>query len=396
MNEPRARSDALEAWAFAAGAPGCPTTLVLVPRAFLVQALGAVIRIDGSALTDEAWAATRSAWQDAAAEPAAALAPATTVVAQGGFPAQAMLTGLSSEVTLAAIEDRAGELLMLHAAGLATTDGRVVALVGPSGRGKTTASRVLGREFGYVSDETVAIAADGTVLPYRKPLSLVENDRLPKVQRSPTELGLRPLPGLPLRLAALVLLERTDDADPATLHRVGLDEGIAGLAQQASYLGRMSAPLHVIASHIEAVGGVHRITYSNAQALTPLIHELGAREPDPPRMEGERESTVAPLDSSAATGQSIVRWRRIPALDTLTLDEQQLALLVRDDERSARVVVLDGLGPTLWRNAARPASLAELVRAAVGAHGEPVGAHAEELVAKSLADLTEAGLLTRL
>lgn len=364
------------------------------PREISIDALGVIIRIDGSALTDEAWAVTLSAWQDAAAEPAAARAPATTVVAQGGFAAQAMLTALSTDVTLAAIDARAGDLLMLHAAGLATPDGRVVALVGPSGRGKTTASRVLGREFGYVSDETVGIAADGNVLPHRKPLSLIENDRLPKVQRSPTELGLRPLPQSPLRLGALVLLERTDDANPPTMQRVGVAEGIAGLAQQASYLGRMTAPLHVIASHVEAVGGVHRITYSDADTLAPLIRELGEREPGHPRVRLRPESVDTSVGSASAPTDSVQTWHRVPTLDSLMVDEQRLALLVKDDERSARVVVLDGIGPTLWQASSQPSSLAALVDATVAAHGEPLGADAATLVAATLAELAEADLLT--
>ena len=55
-----------------------------------------------------------------------------------------MLSGLSQQVTLAAIEAARGRAWMLHAAGIATPDGQVVVLVGPSGRGKTTASRALG------------------------------------------------------------------------------------------------------------------------------------------------------------------------------------------------------------------------------------------------------------
>ena len=51
---------------------------------------------------------------------------------------------------------------MLHAAGIADADGLVVALVGPSGMGKTTASSYLARHgFGYVTDETVSIGPGG-------------------------------------------------------------------------------------------------------------------------------------------------------------------------------------------------------------------------------------------
>jgi hypothetical protein len=77
------------------------------------------------------------------------------------------------------------------------------------------------------------------------------------------------------------------------------------------------------------------------------------------------------------------------------LDHQRLALLVRDDEQASRIVVLDGIGPTLWQNAAQPASLAALVEASVAAHGRPVDVDAATLVAATLAQFTEAGLLTQ-
>ena len=101
-----------------------------------------------------------------------------------------MLSSLSQQVTLAAIEAARGRAWMLHAAGIATPDGPVVVLVGPSGRGKTTASRALGAVYGYVSDETVAIDEDGRVWPYRKPLSVIEDFAAPKTQLAPSALGL--------------------------------------------------------------------------------------------------------------------------------------------------------------------------------------------------------------
>jgi hypothetical protein len=357
-----------------------------------IDALGAVIGIDGSALSDEAWTAAQTAWQDAMADPPVGVAPDATVTAHGSVSAQATLAALSMEVTLAALEARAGDLLMLHAAGLATEEGGVVALVGPSGRGKTTASRVLGREFAYVSDESIGIAADGAVLSYRKPLSLIEHNPHLKAQRSPSELHLLPLPTAPLRLAALVLLERSDDATAPRMEPVSLAHGIAELAQQASYLGRLSSPLRTLAAHIEAVGGVRRIIYSNAETLAPIIHELGAKSPATPGLRASMETPAA--SPEAESGQdSSPRYRRIPVLDSFALDDHQGVLLVQDDEQSTRVVVLDGIAPTLWRNASQPISLAALVEAAVAVHGQPVGEDAASLVAASVADLTEAGLL---
>ncbi len=361
-------------------------------RVLSIDAIGAVIDIDGSALSDEAWAATQVAWQDAVIEPPGAVASSATVTAPGMVPAQAMLAGLSTDVTLAALDARAGDLLMLHAAGLASEQGGVVVLVGPSGRGKTTASRMLGRVFGYVSDESIGIAADGTVHPYRKPLSLIESNPYLKVQRSPTELGLLALPTAPLRLAALVLLERSDDVIAPRVELVSLAEGIVELGQQASYLGQLPSPLRTLTAHIEAVGGVRRITYSNAESLAPIIQELAANAPATP---GVRVAKETPLPSpSTNSGQDASpRYRWIPVLDSLALDDQQVVLLVQDDEQSTRVVVLEGIAPTLWRNASQPISLAALVEAAVAVHGEPVGEDPASLVAESVADLSEAGLL---
>lgn len=361
-------------------------------RALAVKALGATIRIDGTALTDEGWAAVQSAWRDAAADAPPADAIGATVAAHGGTPNPSMLSRLSIEVTLAALKARAGELLMLHAAGLATEDGRVVVLVGPSGRGKTTASRVLGREFGYVSDESVGIAADGTIAAYRKPLSLIEHGRLPKAQRSPSELRLRPLPAAPLRLAALVLLERDGDADEPRCERVDVAEGIVRLAEQASYLGRLPLPLHAIASHVESAGGVHRVTYRDAETLAPLVRELAAREPGRAavRAPASSEPVVTPR-LSPLPGTRV--YGRLPVLDALTLDEHRTILLVRGGEPHTKVVVLDGIAPTLWRSASRPTAHAELVEVAVAAHGHPAGADAAALVDATIAELVDAGIL---
>src|SRR5690242_6668193 len=70
---------------------------------------------------------------------------------------------LSSALTLAVVERQAGRLWMLHAAALADpASGATVVLVAPSGTGKSTAARTLGRRWGYVTDETAGLAADGS------------------------------------------------------------------------------------------------------------------------------------------------------------------------------------------------------------------------------------------
>jgi len=189
----------------------------------------------------------------------------------GGETIADVMHALAGAVTVRAIDVRAGEVIMLHAAGMALSDGRVVAFVAPSGTGKTTLSRTLGRQFGYVSDETVVIGLDGTVTPYPKPLSVITPKHHHKVQLSPDDEELIEAPA-ELRLARIVLLDRV--AEPGTvptIAEVPLLEGIAELSAQVSYLPRLAEPLRSLARAIEATGGLQRVTYSDAEDLVRLM-----------------------------------------------------------------------------------------------------------------------------
>ena len=259
-------------------------------RTLLIDAIGTVIEIDGSALSDEGWDAVEHAWSGAGAATDALADPSATVTAHGAVTTEAMLASLSIDVTLAALEQRAGEVLMLHAAGLATDEGRVVVLVGPSGRGKTTASRVLGRHFGYVSDESVGIEADGTVLPYRKPLSIIEDPNSLKWPHSPLDLGLLPVDGAPLRLTALVLLDRDDSVDGVRVEPTDVAEGLVGLAEQAGYLGRLRRPVRTLPLAHRGGRRSRRVVYRDAASLTPSSRRspLSSRTIRPSRLDGIR------------------------------------------------------------------------------------------------------------
>jgi protein-tyrosine-phosphatase len=179
---------------------------------------------------------------------------------------------LSSTVTVRAIDARAGTLVMLHAAGISTEDGRVVGFVAPSGTGKTTLARTLGRHYGYVTDETLAIQFDGTVLAYPKPLSVITNRvaRL-KEQQPAHDLGLQPAPDR-LRLARVILLDRRPDA-PAfpELQPVTLLRGMAELAEQTSYLPHLPDRLETLADLIESVGGIWRLSYRESEDLVTFV-----------------------------------------------------------------------------------------------------------------------------
>src|SRR3954454_10404328 len=125
----------------------------------------------------------------------------------------AAMDRLTSAVTVALMTRRAGSLLMLHACGLADPrTGATVALVAPSGTGKTTLARTLGTAWGYVSDETVALEADGTVLPYPKPLSCVISPEMEdKAQVDPDECGLLSTNDRDLDVTVVLVLERRPD-----------------------------------------------------------------------------------------------------------------------------------------------------------------------------------------
>ncbi|MFE5407289.1 PqqD family peptide modification chaperone [Microbacterium sp. NPDC056569] len=359
----------------------------------VIAALGVRVRIVCDGLGDSVAAAAHEAWQDARTD-AAALGPADVeVVAGGGGSIRSLLSSLSQRVTLAAIEAQRGHAWMLHAAGVALPDGRVVALVGPSGRGKTTAARVLGRAYAYVSDETVAIDSSGGVHAFRKPLSIIEPGEPDKAQRSPSALGLGELPEPELRLAGVVLLDRRDGVSGAAVSgavvsEVDLGDALEDLVAQSSYLADLPAPLRTIAAHVASVGGVRRVTYTDAADLVRVIPEVAAGSPSAPRVPAP--SVHAAVSADAAGEQA---FRRVAALDELALDDpDRVALLHVDDEGVGTVRVLAGIAPALWR-AADGVGLEALAAAAVSEYGAPEGTDAATAVAAAVEDLVASGVL---
>jgi hypothetical protein len=184
-----------------------------------------------------------------------------------------VLHHLVTSLTLNAIASRHGQLWMLHACAVADpATGASVVLVAPSGTGKTTAAVALGRHLGYLTDETAAIRADGTLVPYPKPLSVLVDGHRPKWQASPTELGLLAAPSEP-RLAAIALLERTGAGAPS-VEKVRTVEALPALAAQSSALQLLERPLHLVAGHLARTGGLRRITYREAADLVPVVRDL--------------------------------------------------------------------------------------------------------------------------
>ena len=351
----------------------------------VIAALGVRVGLVCDGLDADARTAVDEAWTDAATTGAADI----EVVADAGGSIRSLLSSLSQRVTLAAIEAQRGRLWMLHAAGIALPDGRVVALVGPSGRGKTTASRVLGEAYGYVSDETVAVDSSGRVHPYRKPLSIIEPGESEKAQRSPSVLGLGRLPDGELQLAGIVVLDRREGVSGAVVSDVDLGDALEELVAQSSYLTNLPAPLRTIAAHVASVGGVRRVSYTDAAALVSVLPELAVESPSRPRV-----SKPVSLGGSAVVGSSPDRvFRRVAPLDELPLaDPDRLALFHVDAAHAGTVRVLAGIAPALWR-AADGVGLEALVDAAISAYGAPGDKDATVAVEAAVDELVAADVL---
>lgn len=302
---------------------------------------------------------------------------------------------VSRALTVASIGRRAGECLLLHAAGIARTDGRTVALVAGSGTGKTTAARVLGRSFGYVSDETVAVESDLVVRGYPKPLSLVRDPSSPhdKEESAPDVLGLLRAPDR-LRLGGVVLLHRDPETAEPRLEEIDLVEAAVSVVPQTSALLRMPDPMGSLARALGAGGGPWRLTYRDIADCTELVAGVLARDDVAPREHwtaeqgpdagrDSRTAQAAPLGVQVGdlTGTATVRrapWRH--ALHT----------------RSGSLVVvgsvplgLPGMASTLWRAAVEPTPVTGLVEAAVRAHGPHP--HAATVVTETVRGLLGSG-----
>ena len=253
------------------------TKELTVHRPVDVRALGVVIRI--LVPTRELRAAFERSWRVCLAEPGSEVAATVTAAAPHDDTPESLsrtMQVLTQQVTGAAIRARAGSLLMFHAAALCDqATGATVAVVAPGGTGKTTLARTLGKGRGYVTDETVGVALDGSIEPYAKPLSVRRPDSPAfKDEVPPDELGLE-VPAVDPWLAALVVLRRDlGPGEPVQVEQVGLLDGLVALAPETSSLGALDRPLHVLAALIDKVGGVRVARYHDAPDLEPVVADL--------------------------------------------------------------------------------------------------------------------------
>lgn len=350
----------------------------------VVDAVGVRVGIDLAGLSSVDRDVVARAWADARVD--GSTAEATVSPVSSDREGQT-LSDLSSTVTQAAIQARRGELWMLHAAGLAAPDGGVVVLAGPSGAGKTTATRLLATSWGYVSDETIGLESDGRVHSYRKPLSVITEGHGFKVQHAPGDLGLLPLPSAPLRLRRVVLLDRAAAHTGARLVPVPMSEALVLLAPHSSALTSLPAPLRMMRELLARTGGLVRAEYAEAADLPALVGDA---------MHGHRDAAVEPvaLDlnasvSNPAPPEGTPRYRRGPVVDTCPLPDDRLAVLTAEADGRGVLRILAGAAPALWR-AANEATRDDLLRAVTGGETDE---DAERHLDAILSQLVEARLL---
>ncbi|MDJ0455829.1 hypothetical protein PUN71_001265 [Arthrobacter sp. NQ7] len=293
---------------------------------------------------------------------------------------------LTSRLTVSAILANAGELTMLHACGVADPGtGAVVALVARSGTGKTTAASVLARIYGYVTDETVAVAWDGSVVPYPKPLSVKQEAGTPKRQVGPDEFGLQPAPAMPF-IQSIVLLNRVQAPHPVApvLEKVPLADALLALIPESSSQGDVVDPLQSLCRLIESVGGVWQVTYAEAADLPGSLEPLFRLQ----STSGQEWEAAAP-DAARRPPLPAGSIRRRASRDAVRIGGDLLVML------DNQIVRLSGIGPALWEACSAPRGLDELTEHIAEVHGEPEGYRAavatavEQLIAKSVLERGE-------
>lgn len=359
---------------------------------FDIDALGVGLRVDAAGLSLADVARLRAQWRrvEGYREPTR-----TISVALGGLPSEADVTGadfdevsvaLRQMINLRVLEARREELLLFHAAGLADpSTGEVIALIGPSGAGKTTAASSLGTVLGYVSDETVAVDASGAVIPFPKPLAIKRPGTVRKRIAGPDALGLREV-RTPLRLARVALLDRRDERVDPMITTLGLDETLRAVIEQTSFFASLPQALRRLEAVVRASGGVHVIRYHHATELvepvSQLLRQPAAHLPAVEPEEGCTSPSGALLLPPGSYGRADVDdWVQVGS-----------AVMVLSGGQISR---LSPLGSVLWTALQAPRTLEELVACAEAAFGPAPDGSARSGVQDMVDELFAAGLVRR-
>ncbi|MFC0674724.1 hypothetical protein [Brachybacterium hainanense] len=298
--------------------------------------------------------------------------PDAMILAPGPQAAYAV----SGDLTRAVIGRLLGEAILLHAGVVEHPRLGVLALVGASGAGKSTATLELGRGGVYLSDELAILdPVSHAVTAFPKPVSRVLGEDGGKQDIALAALGLRAGTGSAAP-GTVVLLDRVRDGE-ASLSRVPLAEALLAIIEQSSSLWRVPGGLASLARLLLGAGGALRVRYREAAELPALLaHPPAAAREDVEEIPARSITTAAPPAGTADL---------TPYVQALAVEDGVVVL------REGRAAHLTGLGSLLWEElqADGPLGPAELERRIVEGAGEhPDSAR---LIAEALDALVEAG-----
>jgi hypothetical protein len=287
------------------------------------------------------------------------------------------------------------DVMSLHAAAVATSDGAVV-LPGASGSGKTTlCARLLQRGAAYLSDDSIGLDRQVRVLGYPKPLGFKgatwEDFAGPALADLDFDRGRRDVWQVPAsRLGAssvqaadpvAVVLPRFVPHAPLSVEPVprhAMSAALLGQVQNLRAFGASNA-LDVIGRLVTRVS-CHAVVYGDASEAAPVVLEL-ARS-----VSGEAgRYDVATMEATTA-GVSAP----IPAADVVALRFDDGALLVRGE--SGEFATVDRTGALIWPlldGQQTPADIAAELAPRFGVASFEI----EDDVARWINELTEKGFL---
>lgn len=201
------------------------------------------------------------------------VAPDESLLVEGNLPT--LLERTTQRITAALISEQAGKLMLFHAGAVCDPlTGRSIAYVAPSRTGKTTLTLELGKRFGYLTDETVAVDEDLRIYAYPKPLSVRDPGGAPRQEISPDELGLLPAHPNP-RLHRLVVLERDENHEgPPRVEELAFFDAVVQLAPQMSSLGALPHGLHRLRAMTDAIGPALVLRYRESESIIGLFETL--------------------------------------------------------------------------------------------------------------------------
>ncbi len=182
---------------------------------------------------------------------------------------------LTQEVTRRLISAQIGRLLMMHAGAVShPVTGESLVFVAPGGTGKTTLTHVLGRHYGYLTDETVGIDGTGRIHPYPKPLSLRVPGAAVKNEAAPDDLGLLPVHPKPTVKRVIVLRRPIGHVSGPIVEELSTLDAVEAILPETSSLARLPRPLRTLADLTERCGPILRCSYAEADDLVALTAAL--------------------------------------------------------------------------------------------------------------------------